>query len=324
MTDNESTTKVEDQNKDAAPEENSEELLSLDNLDSILAEEDPEFANSLNEIGPDEAIDVDIYNESLGLEYTLDDEVKLWTGKREKLAKFFPFLPKISYKIKMKRTNMRLTWTKFKEQSIHNIRNARPLLLGWLKKQIQKLKEGVGNGLAAFKTFSRVKKLAFVGLLVATGASGVLLYKLVNHKLLPPESELFVLSLEEWAQEKYQYTAEDQVESFYDSTRTSQSVIELKKFVVNLRRSNTSGTNPMGAFEFYVEGTVSEAVVEIKDRESEMRDLFLRTIEEMTYDQVASGEGKRLLCDRLRKELNKVLTKGKVRRVFIKTAIVKP
>lgn len=219
---------------------------------------------------------------------------------------------------------MRLSWTKFKEQSIYNIRNAGPLLLGWSKKQIHKAKANIGEGLAAFKSFSLMKKLAFVGLLIATGASAVLFNKMANNKLFPSDNELFVPSLEEWAQAKYQYTPEDQMESFYDSTRTSQSIIEMKKFIVNLRRSNTSGPNPMGAFEFYVEGTVSESVVEIKDRESEMRDLFLRTIEDMSYDQVASGEGKRLLCDRLRKELNKVLTKGKVRRVFIKTAIIKP
>lgn len=324
MTDNETTTKVEDENKNGAPEENSEELLSLDNLDSILAEEDPEFAKSLSEIGSDDSVGVEIYNEGLGLEYTLADEIKLWTGKREKLAKFFPILPKISFKLKMKRTMMRLSWTKFKKQSIHNIRNAGPLLLGGLKKTIQKARSAMSDGLAAFAGFSLIKKLAFVGLLIATGGSGFIIYKLANHKFLPTENELFISSLEDWAQAKYQYGPDDQMESFYDSMRTSQSIIEMKKVIVNLRRSATSGVNPMGAFEFYVEGTVSESVVEIKDRESEIKDLFLRTIEDMTYDQMASGEGKRLLCDRLRKELNKVLTKGKVRRVFIKTAIVKP
>lgn len=80
----------------------------------------------------------------------------------------------------------------------------------------------------------------------------------------------------------------------------------------------------MAAFEFYVEGTVSEVLVEIKDREYEVEDLFLRTIEEMTYDQLTTPEGKRVLCDRLRREVNKVLTTGFVRRIFIKTAILKP
>lgn len=80
----------------------------------------------------------------------------------------------------------------------------------------------------------------------------------------------------------------------------------------------------MGAFEFLVEGGAADVVVEIKDRESEIEDLFLRTLEEMTFEQVSSGEGKKQICDRLRKEVNRILTKGFVRRVFIKNAIVKP
>lgn len=80
----------------------------------------------------------------------------------------------------------------------------------------------------------------------------------------------------------------------------------------------------MGAFEFFVEGTVNDVIVEIKDREPEIEDLFLRTIEEMNYDQISSGEGKKKLCEILRHEVNKILTKGQVRRIFFKTAIVKP
>jgi len=47
-------------------------------------------------------------------------------------------------------------------------------------------------------------------------------------------------------------------------------------------------------------------------------------VEDLTYDELASGEGKKNLCDRLGKEVNNLLTKGKVRHVYIKTAIIKP
>lgn len=324
MTDNDSTTKVDKKNQNKSVEEEMDELLSLDNLDAVLAEEDPEFAKSLKEINFDSSVKVEIYKESLVHEYTLEDEIKLWTGRRERLAKFFPFLPKISYKLKIKRTILRLSWMKFKKQTRHNIHNAGPLTLNFLKKTIRKIRSSISDGLAGFSKLSGTKKLAFLGLLLTTAASGVVINNLAKHKLLPADNELFMLSLEEWAQAKYQHTATDQMESFYDSARTSQSIIEMKKIIVNLRRSATSGPNPMGAFEFYIEGTVPESAVEVKDREPEMKDLFLRTIEEMNYDQLASGEGKHLLCERLRKELNRVLTKGKVRRIFIKTAIVKP
>ncbi|QDK36796.1 flagellar basal body-associated FliL family protein [Bdellovibrio sp. NC01] len=324
MAENESTTKVEDHNKENSPEETSEELLSLDNLDSILAEEDPEFAKSLGEIGP---IDPNSQIDSDGT-YTVDDEKKLWakgSALRQKILKVFPFLPSLSYKIKMQRSALRLKWIDTKEKLRVGIKAAGPATLKAIKAGLGKIKDGIGAGLAAFKEFSLVKKLAFVGLVAATVVACIVGYKAANHKLLPEDQDLFLPSLEEWAQAKYLYdTKEEQMESFYDSTRTSQNMIEMKKIVANIRPSKSSGPNPMAAMEFYVEGTVAEVVVEIKDREPEMKDLFLRTIEEMNYDQMASGEGKQLLCDRLRKDINKVLTTGKVRRIFIKTAIVKP
>ncbi|MNT55538.1 flagellar basal body-associated protein FliL [compost metagenome] len=114
------------------------------------------------------------------------------------------------------------------------------------------------------------------------------------------------------------------VELFYDSTRVSQNIMQLKKMVTNLKRSENSGANRMGAFEFYLEGTVAEVLVEIKDREPEITDLFLRTLGDTTYDQTVSAEGKVALCEKLRKNINGVLTTGKIRRVFFKTVIVKP
>lgn len=319
MVDNESPTKVENE-KDGSPEEDSEEMLSLESLDSIIAEEDPDFAKSLNEIGPDENIDIEIYNEGLELEYTIADERKLWTGApgiRKKLATVFPFLPAIAFKIKMKRTVARLKWVKWKEQAIENAKHAIPLLLAWSKQKVQ-------DGLQSFGQFSKLKKISFLGLILITGVSGYIVYRVATKGLLPQSEDLFIGSLAEWSQQKYQYDPRNEVESFYESPRTTQNILQLKKMIVNLRRSSESGETPMGAFEFLVEGAATEVIVEIKDREPEVEDLFLRTLEEMTFDQVASGEGKRLLCETLRKEVNKILTKGYVRRVFIKTAIVKP
>jgi len=213
---------------------------------------------------------------------------------------------------------------KFKESVRENIRHAGPNLLAWLKETGANAGEALSHGLSAFKGFPLMKKLAFVGLVLVTAIGGIVLFKVATHKLLPSSEELFVSSLEEWAQGKYFYDPKSEVESFYDSTRTEQNMFIIKKMIVNLRRSPTSGSNPMGAFEFFVEGTDSEVVVEIKDREPEVKDLFLRTIGDMTFDQVSTGEGKQMMNDRLRKEINKILTKGKVRRVFIKTAVIKP
>nr|BFD58570.1 hypothetical protein CKG001_06770 [Bdellovibrio sp. CKG001] len=327
LAEQENTTKVEEEIKDGAAEGDGEDLMSLESLDSVLAEEDPEFAKSLNEIGPDVEGAGEIYEEGLELEYTLAEEEKLWqsaTGLRAKLLKVLPFIPKLSYKIKMKRTGLRLSFRKFKEQLRHRVLNAGPLTVAWLKGLLAGFKKSVGEALAAFKGYSLIKKLSLVGLIVATGVGGFVLYRVSTKGLLPHSEDLFVRSLADWSSQRYQYDPKTETEPFYDSTRAAQNIFLMKRMVVNLRRSGEAGSNPMGAFEFYVEGAASDVVVEIKDREAEVEDLFLRTIEEMTFDQVSSAEGKQALCDRLRKDVNKILTKGYVRRIFIKTAIVKP
>lgn len=319
MAENESPTKVENE-KSGAHEGESEDFLSLESLDSLIAKEDPDFAKSLDDIGPEPEQDIEIYNEGLQLEYTLADEVKLWKespGFRKKLATVLPFLPHIAFKLKLKRTVARLKWLKWKAQAIHNIKNAGPLLLAWSKNTVL-------DGLHEFGHFSKLKKLAFLGLLVMSGAGGFIVYRAATKGFLPHPEDLFISSLSEWSQNQYRYNPREDVESFYESQRLTQNILLMKKMVVNLRRSSESGENPMGAFEFFVEGAANEVIVEIKDREPEVEDIFLRAIEEMNFDQVSSGEGKRHLCEVLRKDVNKILTKGYVRKVFIKTAIVKP
>jgi len=324
----ENPTKVGDQEKPdaAASEGTEEELLSLESLDDIITEADPEFTKSLTEIGPDDG-NMDIYNEGVGIEYTLADEMKHWDGaqgKRKLFLKVFPFLPKLSYRLKMMQTSMRLFRVKFRAKLIHYIKNFVPMTIAGIKKGLGKIKKNLSESVAAFGAFSLKKKLGFIGLLIATGASIFLVQKIIRQGLIHEEHGLFMGSFAEWSEKTYVYDASHGMESFYDSLRTPQNMLQLEKMIVNLRRSETSGTTPMGAFEFIVEGAASDVVVEIKDREPEMRDLFQRTIEEMTFDQVATGEGKQLLCEKLRKAVNAVLTKGKVRRIFIKTAIIKP
>ncbi|WP_413575667.1 flagellar basal body-associated protein FliL [Bdellovibrio sp. HCB290] len=326
MADNENTTKVESQKPEGAPEEeSSEELLSLDSLDSILEKEDPEFAKSLQSIGPDDPTNPIVIEES-DLEYKLADEVKYWErqeGWRQKLVKVLPFIPRVSYFVRLQHMALRLSWRKFKEQTIQFIKNLGPNLKEWLGDVIAGIKSWIGETVSTIKGFSILQKVGLAILFVATGVGGMVLYKIATNKLIPAHEELFLPTLEEWADKKEIYQT-DQVEPFYDSTRVAQNIFSTQRIFANIRKSSQSGPSPMAALEFFVEGTDADVVVEIKDREPEVKDLFLRTVEEFTYDQLASAEGKQMLCERLRKEINKILTKGKVRRIFFKTAIIKP
>ncbi len=326
MAENENTTKVESQKPDGSPEEeSSEELLSLEALDSMLEKEDPEFAKSLQNIGPDDPSNPIVIEES-DLEYKVEDEVKYWNrqeGWRKKLVTVLPFVPRIAFYIRLQHMALRLTWRKAKEQTIHFLKNLGPNLKDGIGELLGKFKSWLGELSATFKTFSLMQKLGVGVLLIATGVGGVVLYKIANNKLIPQQEELFLPTLEDWADKKEFFEAE-QVEPFYDSTRVAQNIFSTQRIFANIRKSSQSGPNPMAALEFYVEGTDADVVVEIKDREPEVKDLFLRTVEEMTYDQLSSAEGKQMLCERLRKEINKILTKGKVRRIFYKTAVIKP
>lgn len=324
MVDNETTTKDGEESSESTAD--LESGLSLEDLDSLIAADDPEFAAGLSSIGPDDPNDV-IYEEGIELEYRLESEIEYWRqdkGWRGKAVKALPFLPFLFYHFKMKRTIMRFAWQKWKAQTRNNLKALPQKIKGGIGSFLTGLKEKISEGLSAFKDYSLKRKLLFVALLSGTVAAGIILVKIGTKGLLPPEEDMFISSLADWSEGREIYDPALPQESFYESTRTSQNVLLMKKMVVNIRRSANSGVNPMAAFEFYVEGTVAEVLIEIKDREYEMEDLFLRTMEEMTYDQLSTGEGKRLLCDRLRRDVNKVLTRGLVRRIFIKTAILKP
>lgn len=76
--------------------------------------------------------------------------------------------------------------------------------------------------------------------------------------------------------------------------------------------------------DLYVECSSSAAAIEVKDRESEVRDLFARSIEKMVYDDLITLEGKNKLKLILRKNVNVILTKGRVRQILFGNLVLKP
>jgi flagellar basal body-associated protein FliL len=80
----------------------------------------------------------------------------------------------------------------------------------------------------------------------------------------------------------------------------------------------------MGVFAFYIETSNQESAVELKDRDGEARDVISRTLEQMSAEGLSSVDGKEKLKIVIRKNLNSILTRGQVRRVFIKNIVLKP
>ena len=171
-----------------------------------------------------------------------------------------------------------------------------------------------------FKTNTKVVVSFWVFALAVIG----ILSFVWNNKDNLLHQELFITSLERLGTKVSSYNPNTESENFYDNTRFAKNLISMSPVHVNLKPSENSGDNPMLAFEVTVEGLSSDAIVEIKDRQAEFKDMLSRISEEKTYDELVAAEGKRQICDQFRDLLNANLTRGQVRRVLLKTFIIKP
>lgn len=133
----------------------------------------------------------------------------------------------------------------------------------------------------------------------------------------------FLETLASVADAEFEVDPEGAIEEFDSPLRAAEHVVLLEKTVVNLRRVSGETTNPMGLFEFYVEASSREAAIELSDRKSESRDVVQRALETMSWAELEGESGKRRAKRIIRRDLNEMLTKGRVRNVYFKTVILK-
>jgi flagellar basal body-associated protein FliL len=136
--------------------------------------------------------------------------------------------------------------------------------------------------------------------------------------------KLFLTSYAELGSEVKEYNPNNEVEPFYDNPRFSKNLVTITSMHVNIKPSENSGPNPMLALEITTEGLSADAIIEIKDREAEFKDKLLRITEEKTYDDLVETAGKLALCEQFRDALNASLTRGQVRKVLLKSFVIKP
>jgi flagellar basal body-associated protein FliL len=297
--------------------------LSLDQLDSLISSEDPTFAADLaliNALPNDANVNLDVVDIGQNFSLMRENPWRHTHGLRKVVVTLLPFLPPLWDLYYRFTDSIYFFRSRFKVY----LKQAGPMLLQGLKTAGKAALAFVKERATTFKNLSTKLKLLAVGLTLAVILTLAFVYRSVTHGILPPDKEFLIASMGEWSEQDYKYDADSEMDSFYDSPRTIQNIMALPKMVVNLKPSTNSGPNPMAAMEFYLEGMSPESIVEVKDRESEVRDLFQRTLEDMSFDDVDIAEGKQLMTERLRQALNGVLTKGKVRRVFIKESVIKP
>lgn len=133
-----------------------------------------------------------------------------------------------------------------------------------------------------------------------------------------------VYSLTEKATEVIDLSPEEKFVEFDYDLLVPQYIVLLNRVVVNLKKSERSGANPMAAFNIFLHATNQETGVEIKERERELQDFVQRLTEDFSYDQLLTEGGKRKWKIVLKSEINMVLTKGKVKDIYFNTLLIKP
>ena len=287
------------------------DLISIEEMEALIAIKDPEFAQQMAAFTP-EGGGQDQNIELMDLDQLMADESA--SSLRAKIRRF----------IKINRSRVIIFTTVLNANLIFFLKEGLPDLFKSTKRGLARLSHNISEALRQFSFWPAKKKIATFGIIFGVLGTGAFIFFAATKPLLPQTNDLFILTLEDSADSVNTYDPATESEAFYDSSRASQNIIALQKIVVNIKRSSQSGPNPMGAFEFYIEGNSPDVMVEVKDREYEVKDLFQRNAEEMSFDQMESADGKQLLLEKLRREVNRILTKGRVRKVFFKTAILKP
>ncbi len=312
MTENStSSPKVEENSSAPVSPEAEIDFISIAEMEALIAGTDPDFVKQMEAFTP-EGGPQDLNIELMDLDEILVEEADT------------SFKGKVRLFIKRTRIKIIIFITVFSANLTVFLQEGLPELLRNLKSGPGRLMQATSDGMREFSYWPAKKRMATFGLIFGVIVTVGFVFLAATRPLLPKRTELFISSLEESADSVHTYDPIKGVEPFYDSSRASQNLMSLEKIVVNIKHSSQSGPNPMAAFEFYVEGNSPDVMVEVKDREYEVRDLFQRNAEEMTFDQLETPEGKQLLLEKLRREVNRILTKGRLQKVFFKTVILKP
>lgn len=310
------------------------EALSPDEIDNLLIEEDPEMAAQIEAIraggleeaepaanpsstSPTEGASAEGDLTEASLDPAAIGNLAATRGQR---ISFF-FL-KIGSRIRAIRSLAVRSVTDSKGL----ITELRVRLVIGLKSGIRNLSAGLSSKTSWLRSRSWQQKLSLVLVVVALAGLFLIATQTLQGTLLPKGEKVWVASFSDIADGVFTYDPNGPFEDFNDPLLHPEFVVLVERIVVNLRRTAEAaeGAFPMAAFELYLQTDNQDSAVEIKDRNVEIRDAVARSVERVTYPELAGEEGKNKLKLLIRKDLNVLLTRGKVRRVFFKTLVLNP
>ncbi len=317
------TVSLEDLVREQAMQSGLDPAGSETAIDEVLAVEDPTFVAALEELkgkgtAPPEAdavIDTDL--ESLVQEAKAEKAAK----GRKRFKLYFVVWPK------RKLANVAAA---LKTVGPWLIATAIPASKAGAAKSWQGVQSGVGYSVRNIKSgqgrFSKLprssKTLVFLVLIFALGA--VAMAKIaITGSFLPSLERDFLNSFASRADQSFDIGKDEPWEDLNDPLLHPEHIVLVERLIANLHAAG-DGSNPMALIDLYVEAGSQDAAIEIKDRDAEVRDMVLRTLEQMSYEELATDAGKNKLKVFIRKNLNDMISRGRVRRVFYKSIVLKP
>lgn len=320
-----------EENNTSDPDKNPEEgVYSLDDIDQLLQEEDPEFSETLSQISKDKDIQGAHIDDSAEIieDVVVSEDLNKQSFKEKLLQKaknfFIYFIDSIyngAIGLKSGALNS-FAWIKIKLQGLV------VFLKTGLPERVKYYKVAVGQRYKSFTLFFKnltfLKKIVFACMPFILFGLGFLIYKSFLGNLLPQIYKPYLSSFSTVADKVYSYDPKVDMRPFQRAFPQREFTVQLSKVVVNLKTSSSSGSTPMGYFELYVGTNTQQSTVEIKDRENEFLDIVQRTAEKFSYQDLSQLRGKDQFKEMVAQKMNEALTVGNITNVYFKEIIIKP
>lgn len=280
------------------------EALSMEQINELLAKEDPRFIEDLSEIGDLKAPE-GYKIEPLGLELDLfersegDEEVK---GQGESLEP--PALTRLSSdQIKIWLIYLGGLFPVLLKRAVRGT----VIFKNKLKAYFRGLSKGARGALW----------LMFFSLMSIAGA----LASLSSWELASFLPEVEIYNLADKADAVYSFSPDEPRESFFSPMRRPDAYILIKGLVVQLRPGAGHPRSQLFV-ELIIEASSQRAAVEVQKMELRLRDQLARAAEGFTYRQLQTPQGKSELRKALQAQVNTALSTGYVRNVFFQNFLL--
>lgn len=315
-----------------------DDFISLDDIDALIQEADPDFAQTIDQIeeegqdiNPDE---IDIEESVANIPEPDEDDQKIKKPLSVRYPRIFKYFKIFLFLGKP----CRYVWeqTKYISLRLRNyfyalfraalsfVKEDLPVhlknLFFWLKSKIKLSFIKI----AKLKDLDRKQKVMLFIFSILCGLSLYLGYKLWHGGFFPRVFSDEIKSFEQVSNGPVVEFKNDDLLRFYDAFPQPDYSFQLKKLVVNLKQERPYLSPPFAMFVFFLKVDSPDTGVEVKDREPQILDIVQRVVEEYTYRELSTVEGIRRLQLHIKNEVNRSLNQGQVRSVYIDHKVLKP